>query len=66
MPRGARKKNSFGIYHVIVRGINKQRIFEDEGEYLVFLKKIRNYKKMSSYTVFAYCLMSNHIHLLMK
>jgi len=30
MPRIARKKSSTGIYHVVLRGINKQRIFEDD------------------------------------
>jgi len=30
MPRRARKKSSSGIYHVVLRGINKQRIFEDD------------------------------------
>jgi len=66
MPRGARKKSNSGVYHVVARGINEQRIFEDEEDYLVFLEKIRKYKKISGYKVFAYCLMSNHIHLLMK
>ncbi len=66
MPRGARKKSSSGVYHVVVRGINKQRIFEDEEDYQVFLKRIKTYKKISGYKVYSYCLMSNHIHLLMK
>ncbi len=66
MPRGAREKSSSGVYHVVARGINKQRIFEDKEDYLVFLEKIRKYKKISGYKVFSYCLMSNHIHLLMK
>ncbi len=64
MPRGARKKSSSGVYHVVARGINKQRIFEDEEDYLVFLEKIRKYKKISGCKVYAYCLMSNHVHLL--
>ncbi len=61
MPRGARKKSSSGVYHVIALGINKQRIFENEEDHRVFLEKIRKYKKISSFKVFAYCLMSNHI-----
>jgi putative transposase len=66
MQRGARKKSSSGVYQLVARGINKQRNFEDEEDYLFFLEKIRKYKKISGYKVFAYCLMSNHIHLLMK
>ncbi len=64
MPRGARMKRSSGVYHVVARVINKQRVFEDEEDYRVFLEKIRKYKKISGYKVFAYCLMSHHIHLL--
>ena len=30
MPRQSRKKSSTGIYHVMLRGINKQDIFEEE------------------------------------
>jgi len=62
MLRGARKKSSSGVYHVVARGINKQRIFEDEEDYLVFLEKIRKYKKISGYKVFAYCRMSKQSH----
>ena len=30
MPRQAREKSISGIYHIIIRGINKQIIFEDK------------------------------------
>ncbi len=66
MPRRARMKSESGIYHVILRGINKQRIFEDDQDYQKYLKTIKGYKEISGYEVYAYCLMSNHIHLLMK
>ncbi len=66
MPRSARKKSSSGIYHIVLRGINKQRIFEDDEDNRIFLEKLKTYKETSGYEVHAYCLMSNHIHLLMK
>jgi len=66
MPRGARKKSSSGIYHVVLRGINKQRIFEDNQDYSKFLEIIKTNKDKSGYIVYAYCLMNNHIHLLIK
>ena len=65
MPRNARKKSGSGIYHVILRGINKQRIFEDDQDNRKFLEKLKTYQEISRYEVYAYCLMSNHIHLLM-
>lgn len=66
MPRQARKKSSSGIYHIMLRGINRQQIFEDEDDRQHFLETIRNYKELCGYTIYAYCLMGNHIHLLLK
>lgn len=66
MPRRARNKSSTGIYHIILRGINKQRIFEDNEDNRRFLETIKTYQETSEYQVYAYCLMSNHVHLLMK
>lgn len=66
LPRAKRVKSETGIYHVVLRGINKQTIFEDEEDYEMFLVTLNQYKKKSGYKLFAYCLMSNHIHLLMK
>ena len=66
MPRSARKKSNSDIYHIILRGINKQRIFEDDKDNQYFLEKLKTYKDISGYEIYAYCLMSNHNHLLMK
>ncbi len=66
MPRTARRKSSTGIYHIIFRGINRQTIFEDAEDSIKFLKTIKKYQEVSEYLVYAYCLMGNHIHLLLK
>lgn len=66
MPRQARKKSETGIYHIMLRGINRQQIFEDEEDREHFLETIANYKDICGYTIYAYCLMGNHIHLLLK
>ncbi len=66
MPRTARKKSESGIYHIILRGINKQTIFEDEEDSIKFLETLVTYKEISGYKIYAYCLMGNHIHLLLK
>ncbi len=66
MPRPRRLKSETGIYHVLLTGINKQTIFKDEEDKDKFLGTIDSYKKKSDYQLLAYCLMSNHIHLLMK
>ena len=66
MPRQARQRSESGIYHIMLRGINRQQIFEDEEDHEHFLETLKNYKDECDYTVYAYCLMGNHIHLLMK
>ena len=38
MPRQERLQSATGIYHVMLRGINKQDIFEDDEDYIQFLK----------------------------
>jgi len=66
MPRVARKKGETGIYHVMLRGINRQNIFEDEEDNEKFLQVLEECKIISGYKILAYCLMGNHIHLLIK
>lgn len=66
MPRVAREKSSTGIYHVMLRGINHQIIFEDDEDYKKYLQTIKNYQEKSGYIIYAWCLMNNHLHLLVK
>lgn len=66
MPRQARKKSESGIYHVMLRGINQQQIFEDQEDYERFLDILRDCKAICGFQLFAYCLMGNHVHLLIK
>ena len=66
MPRKARRVAQSGIYHVMMRGINHQQIFEEDEDYRVFLRILRKCKHISGFKIFAYCLMGNHIHLLIK
>jgi len=51
---------------VVFRGINKQRIFEEDRDYEKFLYTLQDQKGKSGYELYAYCLMSNHIHLLLR
>ena len=66
MPSRPREISSLGIYHVVYRGVNKQQIFEDEDDYGKFLTVLRKYQPICGYKIIAYCLMSNHVHLLIK
>ncbi|RSK28769.1 transposase [Bacillus sp. HMF5848] len=66
MTRQARVKSSTGVYHVIVRGANKQAIFHDDADCRMFLDALHKYKRRTDLKVFAWCLMNNHAHLLIK
>ena len=66
MARQARKKSQSGIYHIMLRGINKQIIFYDEQDYIMFIKALQAAKKVSDFDIYAYCIMNNHVHLLIK
>ena len=66
MPRQSRKKSESGIYHIMLRGINQQQVFEDVEDYERFLDILKDCKEICQYQLYAYCLMGNHIHLLLK
>lgn len=66
MPRKAREKSETGIYHCVIRGIDKQDIFFDNSDRRKFLKEIAKTKEKYGYELYAYCLMDNHIHLMIK
>jgi REP element-mobilizing transposase RayT len=66
MPRQARRKSESGLYHVMMRGINHQTIFYDQEDFNKFLDILAEYKASEGFKIFAYCLMNNHIHLLIK
>ncbi len=66
MPRRSRKRSSSGLYHVMLRGINKQRLFHDDADYQTYLAGLLKYHAISGFTLYAYCLMPNHVHLLLR
>ncbi len=66
MPRIARVKSKSNIYHVMIRGINRQNIFEEDDDRLCFMKILDYCKEISGFKLYAFVLMSNHIHLLIE
>jgi putative transposase len=66
VPRKPRIKSRNGLYHVMMRGANRQEIFHDDGDNRKFLDILKKYKKESGMNVYAWCLMNNHVHLLVK
>jgi putative transposase len=66
MPREARTKSKTGIYHIIWRGANRQEIFHDDTDWIQFLDILKKYKIKYQLVIYAWCLMGNHVHLLIK
>ncbi len=68
MPRQMRQRSSTGIYHVMTRGNGGQTLFEHEEDNKKFLEILYQTKEKLDYEIdlYAYCLMGNHIHLLIK
>ncbi|RKD33498.1 transposase [Thermohalobacter berrensis] len=66
MPRRPRKRSSTGIYHVMERGNQKKNIFHDYEDRQMFIDILKIKKIKLKFTLYAYCLMNNHIHLLIN
>ena len=65
MPRPPRQYSKFGLYHVMLRGNGKQIIFEDDSDRRTFLQLLEEKAAAGDVKVIAWCLMSNHVHLLL-
>lgn len=65
MARNARKKSRSGYYHVIIRGIGKQILFECAEDHRYFLAMMKRYLTEHAVRIHAYCMMENHVHLLL-
>ena len=61
-----RKRGESGIYHVITRGVAQKDIFHDDGDRRHYLRKLKELQSQYEVKMLAWCLMSNHVHLLPK
>ena len=66
MPRKRREFSLTGVYHVIFRGNGKSDIFYDDEDRFVFLDRVKDTMKKYNYEIYSYCLMSNHVHLVIR
>ncbi|MBR3539314.1 MAG: transposase [Eubacterium sp.] len=65
MPRQKRIASVTGVYHIMVRGVNKQRIFSHREDYQKYLQFLSDCKEQVHFDLYAFCLMPNHVHLLL-
>lgn len=66
MPNKPRKEARTERYHVYVRGVNREKIFNQKREKNYFKRIIREYKEECNVEIYSYCIMSNHSHLIIK
>ena len=66
MPHTPRKKSETGFYHVVTKGDGGQIIFESDTDRRRFLELLEKAADEHAIEVHAYCLMSNHVHLLIQ
>jgi len=66
MPRQARIDAPGALHHVIIRGIEHQAIFKDAKDYRNFLDRLGRILTETDTPCFAWALMSNHAHLLLR
>ncbi|MDN4605910.1 transposase [Sporosarcina highlanderae] len=55
-----------GFYHIIVRGNNRQNIFNTERDMYEYFRNLNFVNGKYPFELFAYCIMSNHVHLLIR
>jgi REP element-mobilizing transposase RayT len=49
-----------------VRGNQRQKTFTSESDYQAYIERLGCYRKKYGYVLHAYCLMSDHVHLLIE
>ncbi len=66
MPRQARTYSDTGIYHIMIRGNEKKKIFLDDDDRRYFIGVLFDKLDEEKAEIYAYCLMDNHVHLLLQ
>lgn len=54
------------LYHVIVRGNQRRKTFRYDDDYKAYLDRLEKYRTKCHVRIYAYCLMPNHVHLLVE
>ena len=66
MPHTQRKRSETGFYHVVSKGDGGQVIFESNNDRTRYLEELESAAADYGVEVHAYCLMDNHVHLLVR
>lgn len=66
MPRQRRQLSATGVYHIMIRGVDRQAIFRQESDNVFFLKIMSQIAEETDCVILAWCLMKNHVHLMAR
>ena len=66
MARPVRIEYPGAVYHVICRGNNRQAVFRDDQDRKRYLEKLSFYCEQKGVDLLCYCLLTNHVHLLLE
>lgn len=66
MPRVGRVVLPDYPHHIVQRGHNRQVVFAQESDFSVYIENLRELKVECGIQIHAYCLMTNHVHLLLQ
>ena len=66
MGRQSRVYSESKIYHIMFRGVNYQDLFEERQDYIKLTETILQLKEEMGFQIYAYCFMTNHVHLVLK
>jgi len=66
MPRKLREEAPGAIHHVYARGNDRRLIFRDDTDRAIYLHHLGRAVKRFAWRCLAYCLMDNHLHLLVE
>ena len=66
MPRIARLYTEEGVFHILTRGNNRQTVFKDDSDFRVYKALLQELKEEQPFKLYHYCLMSNHVHLILE
>ena len=65
MPRQARLDSPGTLHHVMIRGIEKRRIVDDDTDRRDFVRRLGTLAEETRTPIYAWALMTNHAHLLL-
>jgi len=66
MPRQQRKRSESGYYPIMLCGNERRNIFLNDEDKLRFLETVYEKKQKDRFYMYAYCLMDNHLHLMIS